>query len=123
MDVLLFVTHHPDQTVTELADRLQLARNTVSTLIGQLSRAGLIVRSSDSDDARVTRLSLTPEAAARMAGWRTRRAAAVRDALAALDAPQLTAVRDALQPLRALVMAVESAQPDQGFALEQDPVR
>src|SRR5664279_4027444 len=73
MDVLLDVAQHPDQTVSQLADRLQLARNTVSTLIGQLTRAGLIERSDDQDDARLTRLALSATAAERMAGWRTAR--------------------------------------------------
>jgi DNA-binding MarR family transcriptional regulator len=111
MDVLLDVAQHPDQTVSQLADRLQLARNTISTLIGQLTRAGLIERSDDRQDARITRLSLSAVAAERMAGWRTRRAAAVHDALAALSARDLAAVRRAVGPMRSLITAVDPS-PD-----------
>jgi DNA-binding MarR family transcriptional regulator len=110
LDLLLEIRRHPGLTVTDLAERLQLARNTVSTLVGQLTRARLVVRSDDARDARVTRLSLTDAAAERMAGWRSRRAAAVHDGLAALSPRDLTAIRRAVPSLRALVRAVELAQ-------------
>lgn len=119
MDVLLDVARSPDQTVTQLADRLQLARNTVSTLVSQLARSGLIVRAGDIEDARVTRLSLSPAAAERMHGWRTRRAGAVEEALTRLNARDLASIRRALQPLRALVAVIEA--PSVGGAEDLDP--
>jgi DNA-binding MarR family transcriptional regulator len=108
--VLLEVAHNPDQTVTQLAERMQLARNTVSTLVGQLDDAGLVVRSGDRADARLTRLTVSATAAERMTGWRARRATAVRDALASLSGRDLAAVSRAMKPLRALIGAVEERQ-------------
>jgi DNA-binding MarR family transcriptional regulator len=139
MDVLLDVRRNPGQSVTQLADRLQLARNTVSTLVGQLDQAGLLVRSTDSSDARVTLLSLSPAAAERMARWRARRAAAVQQALDALSPPDRAAVEEALGPLRVLVAAIEGgpavtpsrpgpsqpgpSQPEPADPAEPEPVR
>ena len=112
LDLLLEIRRNPGLTVTELAERRQLARNTVSTLVGQLTRASLVVRANDDQDARVARLSLTPAAADRMAGWRSRRAEAVQSGLTVLGAHDLAAIRAALPSLRALVAAVETAQGD-----------
>jgi DNA-binding MarR family transcriptional regulator len=107
-DVLLEIRRYPGLTVSQLAERLHLARNTVSTLVGQLHRAGLLVRAGDASDARVTRLDLAPAAAERMAAWRARRADAVQVALAGLTARQLAAIERALDPLRVLATAVEA---------------
>jgi DNA-binding MarR family transcriptional regulator len=48
-------------TVTELADRLQLAQSTVTELVRRAEETGLIVREQSLDDARVAHLRLTPE--------------------------------------------------------------
>jgi DNA-binding MarR family transcriptional regulator len=54
-------------TVPALAERLQLAQRTVTELVGRAERVGLIRREADDDDARVSHLRLTPEAARRLA--------------------------------------------------------
>ena len=48
-------------TVTELADRLQLAQSTVTELVRRAEEVGLIVREQSPRDARVAHLRLTPE--------------------------------------------------------------
>ena len=48
-------------TVTELADRLQLAQSTVTELVRRAEEVGLIVREPSPHDARVAHLRLTPE--------------------------------------------------------------
>ena len=48
-------------TVTELADRLQLAQSTVTELVRRAEEVGLIVREQSPHDARVAHLRLTPE--------------------------------------------------------------
>lgn len=53
-------------TVTELADRLQLAQSTVTELVGRAEDAGLIERRSSNTDARVAYLSLTAEGERRL---------------------------------------------------------
>lgn len=48
-------------TVTELADRLQLAQSTVTELVRRAEEAGLVAREQSTQDARVAHLRLTPE--------------------------------------------------------------
>lgn len=75
-------------TVTELADRLQLAQSTVTELVSRAEEAGLVERTQSQTDARVAFLRLTPEGERRLersfTGLLTERAQ-LRDAFAHLD--------------------------------------
>ena len=75
-------------TVTELADRLQLAQSTVTELVSRAEEAGLVERTQSQTDARVAYLRLTPEGERRLersfTGLVTERAQ-LRDAFAHLD--------------------------------------
>ena len=55
-------------TVTELADRLQLAQSTVTELVGRAEEVGLIQREASAQDGRVAHLRLTDEGERRIAG-------------------------------------------------------
>src|SRR6266566_9710310 len=48
-------------TVTELAERLQLAQSTVTELVRRAEEVGLLQRERSPDDGRVAFLRLTPE--------------------------------------------------------------
>jgi DNA-binding MarR family transcriptional regulator len=54
-------------TVTELAERLQLAQSTVTELVGRAEEAGLLQREQSEEDGRVAYLRLTPEGDRRVA--------------------------------------------------------
>lgn len=54
-------------TITELAERLQLAQNTVTELVARAEAAGLLARESSETDGRVVRLRLTHEGERRLA--------------------------------------------------------
>lgn len=75
-------------TVTELADRLQLAQSTVTELVSRAEEAGLVERTQSQTDARVAHLRLTPEGELRLersfTGLLTERAQ-LRDAFSHLD--------------------------------------
>jgi|ERR1700690_1459408 DNA-binding MarR family transcriptional regulator len=76
-------------TVTELAERLQLAQSTVTELVRRAEEAGLIGREQSRTDARVAHLRLTPEGERRLMLSFTELAterAQLRDAFAQLDA-------------------------------------
>jgi DNA-binding MarR family transcriptional regulator len=68
--LLLMVKGAPEgreqSTVTELADRLQLAQSTVTELVSRAEDAGLIAREQSQSDARVAYLRLTPEGERRL---------------------------------------------------------
>jgi DNA-binding MarR family transcriptional regulator len=70
--LLLMIKGAPDgserSTVTELAERLQLAQSTVTELVRRAEAVGLIEREPSPKDGRVVYLSLTPEAERRLAG-------------------------------------------------------
>jgi DNA-binding MarR family transcriptional regulator len=76
-------------TVTELAERLQLAQSTVTELVSRAESAGLLEREQSQTDARVAHLRLTTEGERRLGnaftGLATERAN-LREAFAHLDA-------------------------------------
>lgn len=75
-------------TVTELAERLQLAQSTVTELVGRAEENGLVERERSSDDGRIAHLRLTPEGERRLADSFTSNAAersALREAFGHLD--------------------------------------
>jgi DNA-binding MarR family transcriptional regulator len=80
--------HSEQSTVTELAQRLQLAQSTVTELVSRAEEIGLVERERSSDDGRIAHLRLTPEGERRLAESFTSNAserAALRDAFAHLD--------------------------------------
>ena len=69
--LLLMIKGAPDgserSTVTQLAERLQLAQSTVTELVARAEAAGLIAREPDDTDGRISRLALTDGAERRLA--------------------------------------------------------
>jgi DNA-binding MarR family transcriptional regulator len=91
--LLLMIKGAPDlsqqSTVTELADRLQLAQSTVTELVRRAEEAGLVEREQSANDARVAHLRLSDEGERRLASAFTNLAserADLRDAFGHLDA-------------------------------------
>ena len=68
--LLLMIKGAPDRsersTVTELAERLQLAQSTVTELVMRAEEIGLVERESSPMDARVAHLRLTAEGERRL---------------------------------------------------------
>src|SRR5881275_3357820 len=68
--LLMMIKGAPDggeqSTVTELAERLQLAQSTVTELVSRAEEAGLVEREASQSDARVAHLRLTPEGERRL---------------------------------------------------------
>jgi DNA-binding MarR family transcriptional regulator len=76
-------------TVTELAERLQLAQSTVTELVSRALEAGLLEREQSATDGRVGNLRLSEEGEQRLTRAFTTLAAersSVREAFAHLDA-------------------------------------
>jgi DNA-binding MarR family transcriptional regulator len=68
--LLLMIEGAPDgsgqSTVTELADRLQLAQSTVTELVRRAEESGLLEREQSASDGRVAHIRLTPEGTRRL---------------------------------------------------------
>jgi DNA-binding MarR family transcriptional regulator len=69
--LLLMIKGAPDgserATITALAERLQLAQNTVTELVARAEAVGLLEREPSESDGRVVRLRLTREGDRRLA--------------------------------------------------------
>jgi DNA-binding MarR family transcriptional regulator len=59
--------HSEQSTVTELAERLQLAQSTVTELVRRAEEIGLVERKRSSVDGRIAHLRLTSEGESRLA--------------------------------------------------------
>jgi DNA-binding MarR family transcriptional regulator len=69
MPVLVNVSLGGPLSVTELADRIGLSVGTTSLLVGELSRAGLVVREEDESDRRRTLVTLHEDHRKTMDAW------------------------------------------------------
>jgi DNA-binding MarR family transcriptional regulator len=98
--LLRLVEQRPGVSVKEAAELLRIAANTASTLVGELTAAGLLARARDPENRRVVRLELTPDAHRRLAEYAARRRAILAAALAELDPPALADLARALGYLR-----------------------
>jgi DNA-binding MarR family transcriptional regulator len=110
VELLRAVAENPGIGVASAARLLHLVDNSVSTLVNQLVRAGLLRREADPYDRRAVRLEVTPAAELRMALWRDRRARLVGSALARLDEADQEAIEKALPALRRLVTRLHEGE-------------
>ena len=106
-EVVLLVRRRPGRPVSEVAQELGLAPNTVSTIVSRLVARGLLVRATDPGDRRVGRLSLTPTAQASADGAPARRREVLADALDALEPAQVEELRAGVAALAALAGELE----------------
>jgi DNA-binding MarR family transcriptional regulator len=90
-----------------VADRLQLAPSTVSTLVRELVDAGLVVREADERDRRASRLRLTEDAVEGLRLWGSVREQVLAEALDRLAPADRDALRAALPAVRRLVAALD----------------
>jgi DNA-binding MarR family transcriptional regulator len=107
-ELLRLAASMPGITVADAAQELRLAPNTVSTLVGKLTAAGLLTRSRDSQDARVALLTITDAAGQRFTQWRDLRSDLAERALARLSAADRRALAAALPALLRLAEGMET---------------
>ena len=113
VDLVRLVRRRPGISVALAAEELRLAPNTVSTLVRQLSDAGLLRRLVDERDRRVARLELAEDLLEKVDAFRDRRVALLAAALRSLT----PAERELLDEAAVLLSRVASALP------EEEPAR
>lgn len=121
-ELLRLAAAQPGISVADAAHELRLAPNTVSTLVGRLTTAGLLDRTRATSDGRSVRLTVTERAQQRLASWRDVRAevaGAAIDRLPDPDRETLAAAVPALLHLAAVLEDPALADP----ATEPDPQR
>lgn len=95
--------------VSELSARQRLAQSTVSGLVAQLARSGLVSREVDSKDRRAAAVRVTELGRARLAEWTRAHERRLEYALTALAEPERAAIRAALPALTHLAERLEEA--------------
>lgn len=110
LELARVVRRNPGITIAGAAEALRLAPNTVSTLVGDLVSAGLLVRRTDSSDRRVGRLELSEAWEREIDAWRDRRVTAIAAAIRTLPVAERRRLERALPAL--LRIADELDQPD-----------
>jgi DNA-binding MarR family transcriptional regulator len=114
-ELLHLVDSQPGIGVREAAETLRLAPNTISTLVGGLTEAGLLARDRDRHDARAVRLRVTGKARQRIDAWSHCSAQVLDRALVDMDPDDRRHIIKALPALKRLAQSLErnaTAGPD-----------
>jgi DNA-binding MarR family transcriptional regulator len=106
LELLRLTAARPGITVADAAQELRLAPNTVSTLVGKLTSAGLLRRSRGTSDGRTALLSMTERGLARQAEYRDLRAGLAGQALARLSPADQRALAAAVPALQRLAQVM-----------------
>jgi DNA-binding MarR family transcriptional regulator len=102
--LLAYLQYDGPLTVTQLAARLEVAPTTVSLMVGDLSRHGILEREEDDADRRRRIVSIAPGYAAPITEWLSGSAAAWTEVLAALKPDERATV---VATMRAYEAALE----------------
>ncbi|MBV9174973.1 MAG: MarR family transcriptional regulator [Chloroflexi bacterium] len=108
-ELLRLLGRRPGLPVQAAAAELGIASNSVSTLVKQLGREGLVDRGSDPLDGRVAVLKLTPQAEAWVKEVGSAREEALTRALAQLSPDDTSKLERALPALAHLAQALRRA--------------
>jgi DNA-binding MarR family transcriptional regulator len=95
LELVRLLRREPGVSIADAAARLRVAPNTVSTLVGQLSDAGVVERRTDEVDRRVVRLTLNPGIRRRVDAVRDRRLDALGEAMSRLSPDERRLLDDA----------------------------
>lgn len=101
-ELLQLAASRPGITVADAARELQLAPNTVSTLVGRLTAADLLRRNRSASDGRAALLTATERGRSRLAAYRDLRAELAGLAMARLSAADQRALAAAVPALMRL---------------------
>jgi DNA-binding MarR family transcriptional regulator len=107
-ELLRLAAARPGITVADAAQELRLAPNTISTLVGRLTDAGLLTRERGAQDARTALLAITDKATKRIAEFRDLRAELAGQAFAQLTARDQRALVTAVSALQRLAERIEA---------------
>lgn len=105
-ELLRLLRRQPGLRVQDAATELGVASNSVSTLVKQLTRSGLVERTTDPLDARAAQLRLTSQAESWLQGLRSTREDAVAAAFESLDGADRASIEQATPALRRLAEAL-----------------
>ena len=105
--LLAYLQYDGPLTVSQLADRLEVAPTTVSLMVGDLSRRGILTREEDDADRRRRIVAIAPDYAAPITQWLSGSAAAWTEVLAALTPTERATI---VATMRAYEAALENTR-------------
>ena len=108
-ELLRLVDRRPGLRVQDAATELGIASNSVSTLVRQLTRAGLLERSAHPLDGRAACLRLTPSASEWVTQLGNAREQTIDRALAALDEQDRLQLEAAIPAMKRLAKAISTS--------------
>src|SRR5574341_214685 len=103
--VLMLLDECEGCRLTTVSDRLLLARSTITRIIDQLERAGLVWRAADPHDRRAQRAILTPAGATRRDEAHEAHRRSLERRMQALDSAEHAHLQELLDKLRAGLQA------------------
>jgi DNA-binding MarR family transcriptional regulator len=106
-ELMASLAENPGSRPGELARRLHLAPNTVTTLINALAPRGLLVRRAAQDDRRAVTIELTPDGERAVRTWQAMNAQILDTAVATLPVAQRRALTRAVPALDALARSID----------------
>jgi DNA-binding MarR family transcriptional regulator len=109
-DLLRLLDRRPGLRVQDAALELGVASNSVSTLVKQLTRTGLVQRVSDPLDGRAAHLWLTPLAEEWVIRLGNAREAAIGRALESLDGADRAVIEAAVPAMARLARAIKNPE-------------
>lgn len=108
LELLSTVQEHGEARPGELARRLRLAPNSVSTLTNTLVTAGMLRRTADPRDGRAAVLELTEEGLRQVLSWRDTNSEILAAAVDRLSVEDRRTVEQALPVLSRLVAQLDT---------------
>ncbi|EGD55607.1 MarR family winged helix-turn-helix transcriptional regulator [Gordonia neofelifaecis] len=102
VEFLQRLAREPGLRIGDLARKHRMANNTVSTLVNQMVRGGLVAREPVPGDKRAVQVRLTQEGRGRLDAWTRANERRISAALAGLDAQQRAAIDAAVPALGVL---------------------
>jgi DNA-binding MarR family transcriptional regulator len=99
--LLAYLQYDGPLAVSQLAGRLEVAPTTVSLMVGDLSRHGILTRQEDDSDRRRRIVAIAPDYAASITQWLAGSASAWTEVLAALTPAQRATIVSAMRAYEA----------------------
>jgi DNA-binding CsgD family transcriptional regulator len=112
LELVRLLRRRPGLSVSEVADELNVAPNTVSTLVRQLVDAGFVVRGCQAADRRVARLDLADDLGRKMGVFLDRRMGLLVEAMHALPVHDQRRLRSTVGVLLKLQREIERGAAD-----------
>jgi DNA-binding MarR family transcriptional regulator len=107
LELLAALAEQPGTRPGQLARRLHMRPNTVTTIVNALTTLGMVRRVTAEDDRRAVELTVTEAGRQAMLAWQATNAAVLHLALSTLPAKQRRALAAAVPALDALATAVD----------------